>query len=232
MVGSLALGGALWAAGGGSVAAITNLASLKEDEVDYVVDGDTVKLMSGSRCRLIGVNTPETVAPAQKAGAPPDCYGPEASSLTKSLLPKGTKVRVEVDAEPTDKYGRTLAYLYRAQDGMFINAELVKQGAARHMEVKPNVRYAATFLQLEKDASAAGKGLWKACAAGGPAAGAVASTPAGAPPNPGDTKNCKDFSTYADAKAWFDKYFPFYGDVAKLDGDGDGKPCEGLLKKK
>jgi hypothetical protein len=48
------------------------------------------------------------------------------------------------------------------------------------------------------------------------------------PANPGDTKNCSDFATYAQAKAWFDTYFPYYGDVAKLDQDGDGIPCEGL----
>lgn len=48
------------------------------------------------------------------------------------------------------------------------------------------------------------------------------------PANPGDSKNCGDFSTYAEAKAWFDLYFPFYGDVADLDANGDGIPCEGL----
>ncbi len=46
--------------------------------------------------------------------------------------------------------------------------------------------------------------------------------------NPGDTKNCSDFATYAEAKAWFDTYFPLYGDVANLDSDGDGIPCETL----
>ena len=29
-------------------------------------------------------------------------------------------------------------------------------------------------------------------------------------------------------KAWFDTYFPYYGDVARLDGDNDGEPCESL----
>ena len=48
------------------------------------------------------------------------------------------------------------------------------------------------------------------------------------PGNPGDTKNCGDFSTYSEAKAWFDTYFPYYGDVANLDGDNDGEPCESL----
>jgi hypothetical protein len=46
------------------------------------------------------------------------------------------------------------------------------------------------------------------------------------PANPGDTKNCGDFATYAAAKAWFDLYFPYYGDIAKLDADGNGMPCE------
>lgn len=46
------------------------------------------------------------------------------------------------------------------------------------------------------------------------------------PGNPGDTKNCTDFASYAEAKAWFDLYFPYYGDVAKLDSNNDGIPCE------
>ncbi|HEX2785815.1 MAG TPA: excalibur calcium-binding domain-containing protein, partial [Ilumatobacteraceae bacterium] len=46
------------------------------------------------------------------------------------------------------------------------------------------------------------------------------------PANPGDTKNCTDFATYQEAKAWFDTYYPYYGDVAKLDQDGDLIPCE------
>lgn len=48
------------------------------------------------------------------------------------------------------------------------------------------------------------------------------------PPNPGDTKNCSDFSSYAAAKSWFDTYYPYYGDVARLDQDGDRIPCESL----
>jgi len=69
-------------------------------------------------------------------------------------------------------------------------------------------------------------------AAAKPASLPVAAGSAGGLANPGDTKNCKDFANYEEAKTWFDTYFPLYGDVAKLDGDGDGKPCESLLKKK
>ena len=49
-----------------------------------------------------------------------------------------------------------------------------------------------------------------------------------APPNPGDSVNCSDFSTQALAQAWFDLYYPHHGDVAKLDGNNDGVACESL----
>ncbi len=49
-----------------------------------------------------------------------------------------------------------------------------------------------------------------------------------APPNPGNTKNCSDFSTQAEAQEWFDTYFPFYGDVALMDTNGNRVACETL----
>lgn len=54
------------------------------------------------------------------------------------------------------------------------------------------------------------------------------SSPTTKPGNPGDTKNCSDFKTQKEAQAWFDEYFPHWGDVAKLDSDGDGIACETL----
>tara|TARA_Y100000591_G_scaffold180766_1_gene156096 strand:+ start:126 stop:1538 length:1413 start_codon:yes stop_codon:yes gene_type:complete len=56
----------------------------------------------------------------------------------------------------------------------------------------------------------------------------VPSTTTTIPDNPGNTKNCSDFETYQEAKTWFDTYYPHYGDVAGLDGDGDEEPCESL----
>ena len=53
-------------------------------------------------------------------------------------------------------------------------------------------------------------------------------SPTEIPPNPGNSRNCSDFSTRAEAQEWFDTYFPHYGDVARLDGDGDGEACESL----
>jgi hypothetical protein len=48
-----------------------------------------------------------------------------------------------------------------------------------------------------------------------------------APAKPAD-RNCGDFANWAEAKQFFDTYYPYYGDVAHLDGDGDGIPCESL----
>ena len=48
------------------------------------------------------------------------------------------------------------------------------------------------------------------------------------PQNPGDRVGCSDFETYEDALKYYETYFPYYGDVAKLDRDGDGIPCPKL----
>jgi hypothetical protein len=45
--------------------------------------------------------------------------------------------------------------------------------------------------------------------------------------NPGDTKNCGDFSTWTQANRWMWTYIR-HGDVAKLDGNADRIPCESL----
>lgn len=116
---------------GPSLAAELGAGAVVMDRVDRVVDGDTLVLDNLGRVRLIGMNTPEVVAPAQRQGAPPQCYGPEASAATKALLPQGSLVRLETDQAPRDKYGRALAYVFREPDDTFINGRLVEQGFAR-----------------------------------------------------------------------------------------------------
>ena len=52
--------------------------------------------------------------------------------------------------------------------------------------------------------------------------------PAGVAPEKPADRNCKDFATWQEAKQFFDTYYPYYGDVAKLDGNHDGIPCNAL----
>ena len=124
-----------------------------------VVDGDTVVLsLDGvkTRIRLIGIDTPETVHPQK----PVEHYGQEASTFLKNLL-RGESVSLEYETEAatTDKYGRTLAYLYRAPDGLFVNAEIVRQGYG-HAYTRFSFKYMEQFREYERIAREAGKGLW------------------------------------------------------------------------
>ncbi len=49
-----------------------------------------------------------------------------------------------------------------------------------------------------------------------------------APARPADV-DCADFTSQAAAQAFYNRYFPYYGDFARLDGtDNDGRVCESL----
>lgn len=127
--------------------------------VTSVVDGDTIKVnINGTveTLRLIGMDTPETVDPRK----PVQCFGKEASNKAKELL-VGTKVRLEKD--PTqgelDKYGRTLAYIYR-EDGMFYNKYMIEQGYAHEYTYNTPYKYQAEFKAVQKSAQENLRGLW------------------------------------------------------------------------
>jgi micrococcal nuclease len=130
--------------------------------VERTVDGDTIDVdIDGrrERVRLIGIDTPETKRP----DSPVECFGPEASEFTASLLPPGTPVRLERDVVGRDDYGRLLAYVYRADDGLFVNREIVRRGYARPLTYPPNVAHAEGFVEAARAADAADEGLWAGC---------------------------------------------------------------------
>src|SRR5690606_26099774 len=102
-----------------------------------VVDGDTLVVELAGRevpVRLIGIDTPETVAP----GRPVECYGAEASDHLRALAPAGTAVRLERDVEARDMYDRLLAYVYRSGDGLLLNRAQVDGGFAEADDHPPN----------------------------------------------------------------------------------------------
>ncbi|MEW6026557.1 MAG: thermonuclease family protein [Planctomycetota bacterium] len=130
-------------------------------KVSRVIDGDTVDIIANSqavRVRLIGVDTPEAVHPQKQV----EFYGKEASNFLANLL-KGEEVYLEYDTDKLeyDKYGRLLAYLYRAPDGLFVNLEIIRQGYG-HAYTKYPFQYMELFRAYEKRARENGKGLWAA----------------------------------------------------------------------
>jgi hypothetical protein len=72
---------------------------------------------------------------------------------------EGQVVRLELDVQERDRYGRLLAYVY-VGDTM-VNAELVARGYAQVMTIPPNVKHQEEFLKLQRKARALQLGLWK-----------------------------------------------------------------------
>jgi len=121
-----------------------------------VVDGDTIHVRIGARVekvRYIGVNTPEVHHP-RKCEEP---GGREAAEVNRRLV-EGKTVRLELDVQERDRYGRLLAYVWVGD--VMVNAELVRLGYAQVMTIPPNVRYQEIFVKLQREAREAGRGLW------------------------------------------------------------------------
>ena len=128
-----------------------------EGTVVRVVDGDTIYVRLTDRVekiRYIGVNTPEIHHPSK--GEEPG--GREAAEVNRGLV-GGRRLRLELDVQTRDRYGRLLAYVW-VGDTM-VNAELVRLGYAQVMTVPPNVRYQDLFVKLQRQARDAHRGLWR-----------------------------------------------------------------------
>jgi micrococcal nuclease len=121
--------------------------------VERVIDGDTVVLTTLGTVRLIGVDTPETVDPRK----PVQHYGVESAEFLRRLT-QGRPVRVEYDRQRSDKYRRTLAYVF-LDDGSFVNLEIVRRGFG-HAYVQYPFQHIEAFRSAERDARQARRGLW------------------------------------------------------------------------
>lgn len=132
-----------------------------------VVDGDTLHvLLEGDdvTVRLIGMDTPETVKP----DFPVECFGPEASEFAKEAL-SNRRVTVELDASQgvTDRYGRTLAYVWVPQpDGglSLFNREAIAAGYAQERQYGSTpYAWKAEFSEAQRAAQRADVGMWANC---------------------------------------------------------------------
>ncbi len=120
--------------------------------VDRVVDGDTMILHCPARVRtrLLAIDAPER---DQKP------YGAAATALLSRLAPRGTRVRVETDIKPRDRYGRLLAYIY-LPNGQMLNEAMARAGYVAALSYPPNVRHTDRIRRAVADARAAKRGLW------------------------------------------------------------------------
>ena len=202
--------------------------------VASITDGDTLRLTSGARVRLLQIDTPEL--------GTGECYSRAARTALLQRVPVGSRVALEADPalDRVDRFGRLLRYVHRGS--MNVNLALVRAGAAApYFFAGDRGRYASTLLAEAKRAQAAKRGLWRACPrtvldpyraieTGGPAAppriaggGRCDPSYTGGcvPPYPPDL-DCADVR----ALGIRTPVRVVGSDPHRLDGDGDGLGCE------
>ena len=134
--------------------------------LERVIDGDTIVVdIEGEqyKVRLIGVNTPESVASAEyleKSGKENTAEGKAASDYTKNALADYEFVYLQADVSDTDRYDRLLRYVWvEVPDDMYdareietkmLNAMLVADDMAAVEIYHPDDKYAETFYDIAK----------------------------------------------------------------------------------
>ena len=191
-----------------------------------VADGDTLTLLADERAhkiRLAQIDAPEKSQP----------YG-KAAKRALSELVFGRDVRVEV--VDVDRYDRIVGEVF--VDGLHVNLEMVRRGHAWAY-----TRYARTpeVAELENAARAEGLGLWRLPleereapwvwrrqrrSAGSSSTKAKESPPpASGPHECGTRRLCREMRSCEEARFHLEQC-----GLTRLDGDGDGIPCEKLCR--
>lgn len=128
--------------------------------VTEVHDGDTVTIRTSSfigipfkteRVRLIGIDAPELKQ---------ENWGRKAKRYLKKLISENDwVVRLELDVEQRDKYGRLLGYLWDNR-GRMINELMIEHGYAVLYTIPPNVKHDERFMFAQKRAQTRKAGVW------------------------------------------------------------------------
>ena len=197
-------------------------ASCLDAEVVGIADGDTVTLLiakeghpSQTRLRLTEIDTPERGQP----------WGTRAR---QALADKVFRRQVKIKAEGTDRYDRLLGRIY--VDGRDINREMVREG---HAWAYRQYLSDESLLDDERRARQAGVGLWSlpqaqhvppwhwrrgARAANTPVLASASRT---ASFTCGRKTYCREMASCAEARFYLQRC-----GLSRIDGDGDGVPCE------
>ena len=130
--------------------------------VASVIDGDTITATIDGKqmsIRLIGIDTPESSTSTR----PEECGGEEASQFLRRTLPQGTPILLTRDQELLDPYDRLLAYVFRKNDGLFVNLAIAKYGMAEELSFPPNTSHATHIRKAVTAARTSGTGVWALC---------------------------------------------------------------------
>jgi endonuclease YncB( thermonuclease family) len=120
-----------------------------------VFDGDTLALTDGRKVRLLGIDTPEI----GRDDRPSEPFAEDAKALLDGLAGPGADLRLRLDVERFDRFGRTLAHVFR-DDGGNVQARLLEAGFATTLVVPPNQWSADCYAGLETEARRQHLGIW------------------------------------------------------------------------
>lgn len=135
-------------------------------KVIRVYDGDTIKVESVGKVRLIGIDSPEF-----KASSRDRFY--QRQSISSATLrrtarrarsfnidrARGKRVRLTLDHRHRDRYDRVLAYVH-LPEGQMLNRLLLEAGLASVYR-RFDFRLKDDFLAAEAKARARGVGMWQ-----------------------------------------------------------------------
>ena len=93
--------------------------------VKRVYDGDTFETQTGQRIRLLGIDAPEVAHGAK----PAEPFSRESTQWLRRLI-GGSDVTIEEGVVATDRYGRTLAWVF-LPDGRLVSELALESGNAR-----------------------------------------------------------------------------------------------------
>jgi len=119
-------------------------------QVKRVISGQTIEVVSNGQTkqvRLIGIDAPDL---QQKP------HGQAAKALLTQII-VGKEVRLELDEQKQDEYGRYLAYVW---SDLLVNEYLVKQGVAIVSEQSPNHKYDTRLVHAQQWARLQEQGIW------------------------------------------------------------------------
>ncbi|MBW2542941.1 MAG: thermonuclease family protein [Deltaproteobacteria bacterium] len=214
----LALAAAVFAASG--CPAATDLPSASDADVSFlegrvvgITDGDTLTLLVGReqvRIRLAQIDAPESDQP----------YGKKSKAALSALA---FRKQAHVEVVDVDRYGRTVGEVFVGD--VDVNREMVREG---HAWAYTRYSHSTEIIELEDEARAARKGLWALPESQREPPWLWRHPPRAARPEPGPlvcgTRTyCSQMASCKEARFYFE-----HCGVDRLDGDGDGIPCEAL----
>lgn len=130
--------------------------NLRWETLGQVIDGDTIRLASAEKLRVIAINAPELGGKNRPAQA----LSRQAKAAVVEFFGVFEKVGVQIGRDRRDRYGRLLGHIYR-HDGVNLAEFLLSRGLAMQVLVPPNDAHWQCLAKVEFVARQAGLGVWQ-----------------------------------------------------------------------